>query len=612
MRPKGKRNVSGDLVNKSNHSTQFSFISIPGLEYWRLCLLLFFTWWVFHTATNGGFVWDDIAYVQTNIWLAKPMISCIKHFLNFNFVQGNYHPLTMILYSVIYKFAHLNPEWYHRVSIIFHLANTLLVYIFYSKISNHKSWASLLVAGLFAIHPLHLESVAWISSLKDVLFVFFFLLGLISYVQFTVTLKERNYNVHTFIFFILAVLSKPTAVVFPVILVCVDYLKEGRFTIKQFTNKWPYFIISFVMGVITIIAQKDSINVMHDYSWLQRLQIFSEAMIQYFSKLLLTMNLSALHPLPALNEFNFQFVLSPILLILLSIIWVKFFKGNRWVNFGLLFFLVTIGLTLQFVTVGMAIISERYTYLSYVGLFIVLIEFINILAGKLKFEINQKLVPYLSFLPIFIYGFITHQRVSVWKNNETLWSDVLLKYPNSTFAHYNLGTYYFKETKDINKAELSFQKATQLDPKNNTAWINLAVIAGNRKDFDLAFDYFEKAKKVDENFIDLYKNRGYIYALAGQIDLAISDFSKYLTSIRSDDLIFYFRGMLYFQSNRFAEAISDFSMAIELQPGNGNYYFERSKLFLLQDQLTLAKSDALKARSMGVQLNPELSKLLEE
>ena len=329
-------------------------------------ILLFSTFLLFPVVNNGWVLWDDPAYVLENQHLIINSWSDFFHQFNLVIVQGNYHPITILSLALDYSIDGFNPTVFHTTNLIFHLLNVLLTYIFVFLLFRVR-WIALFVAFLFSIHPMHVESFAWVAERKDVLYVFFFLLGLISYLFYQQKKTKLNFLL-CLLLYILSLLSKGMAVVFPVILLLLDYVQKRKFNRYVLIEKVPFFALSLIFGIIAIWAQDGSgaVTSNADAPFIQTFLVPLYGLSTYVTKLFLPLNLSALHPYPPLSDgvVSMVFLVSILpLVVVVGLVYV-FFRKNRKVLFGLLFFLATIFPVLQFFSVGSAIIAERYTYLS--------------------------------------------------------------------------------------------------------------------------------------------------------------------------------------------------------------------------------------------------------
>ena len=503
--------------------------------------VLLITYFSLSPALKNGFSnWDDNAYVFQNTHLSKPLPEAAKYFFEPHSFIGNYIPLTMMVYTLEYHAAKLKPEFYHAVNIFIHLANVVLVFLFIYLLSHKKIRVAALVALLFGIHPMHVESVAWIAELKDVLYSFFFLAGLICYYSYSKkkygdsnsetnvktedasSLKKKKFSylfILTFILFVLSLLSKPAAVIFPAVLVLLDFYMYRKFDKKLWIEKLPFFLLSFIFGIIAFNSQLAD-NLVHDYySVAQRLFFASHSFLTYLVKLFLPLHLSIFYPypLPVNGQLPFLFYLSPFIVLLLMYVIYRTLNYSRLVAFGFLFFFANTVLVLQFISVGEAIMAERYTYLSYIGIFFVLgMYFEKFLDDRKQKESIRNPIAILIITCVLICcSYLTYARCKIWKNDDSIATDLLSKFPNDRLALNNKG-YLLLEQQRYEESIALFTKAIQLKPDYTMASINLINAYISLKEYNKALtvndsalfysprDYNLLAKKADILFVGKY------------------------------------------------------------------------------------------------------------
>ena len=533
-----------------------------------LIVVLIITFITYYPSINNGFTtWDDQGYVTLNQHLKNNAIS--DFFTKDKFVMGNYHPLTMITYAIEYSIAGLNPQQYHIDNFILHLLNTGLVFWFIFLLGGWQIAA--LVAMLFGIHPMHVESVAWISERKDVLYTFFYLAALISYVRYFKSRKKIFYAI-TLLFFLLSLLSKGQAVTLPIALVLIDYYFLKSINKYTFLNKIPFFVLSMLFGMIAFYAQRsanvfsspittanqiitDQTNLFYKvghfvFIFYERICYASYGFIMYIIKLLLPFNLSCFYPYP--DKVNgllpVIFYLMPlVLLALVLLFFIKWRKNNR-VVFGFCLFVFCITPVLQLLPVGSSIVSDRYTYLPSIGLFFIMAHIILHFSGY-KFEdgkwnqnnfLNKRILVLSLVLLVFTsYSIAAYKQCKVWKDSETLFTHVLEKYPDVYYIQYKLGYVYLNkgescvaENKNIlsnfyfQKAIQCFTKSVSLNAKFSQAWQALAFSYINIDKPDLALNNMNIAIGLTPNSAILYTLRAEIYRQLKDVNSAIIDEQK--------------------------------------------------------------------------------------
>ena len=255
---------------------------------------------VYSNSLNNGFVkWDDDKYVCNNEDIRQLDGQSIHRFFTTNYLRM-YQPVTMISYALDYKMGELNALTYHRTNFIFHLLNVLLVFYVIFLLTKQSAIAAI-SALFFGIHPLHVESVAWISERKDLLYSFFYLGSLITYILYRKRNNSYKFYVLSILFFLLSLFSKSAAVTLPLILVLTDYYLSNKLAFKNNLDKIPFFVLSVVFGVVSLISQRvigSDWDYVIGYTLLDRLFMGAYAFTFYIVKSIFPFGLSAIHPLP--------------------------------------------------------------------------------------------------------------------------------------------------------------------------------------------------------------------------------------------------------------------------------------------------------------------------
>lgn len=564
-----------------------------------LLLILGLCAWVYSDLENAHFVWDDVDYIKTNEVISKELRQSIPHYFARNYYVGNYHPITMSSYALIHKFLGSEPKHFRLIILILHLFNSILVWYFISLLFKNN-FIALWIAAVFALHPLHVESVAWISSLKDVLFALFYLGGLIFYIFSLEKNNSLKFNLACFICFILSALSKPAALSFPLIILLIDYYYLGKIPFSKILNKIHYLLFALLMGFMTLAAQSKVIEFAVQYNFIQKIMIVSYSLVQYIVQFIFPNKLSALHPLPRDHEFNLLYKLSPIILFSLLVILWKFRNRLSNVVWGFLFFFVSIFLMTQWLSFGSAVMAERYTYLPYIGLSIALITGLKFMVQRFfKSEKYKNILIGIAILPVLAMSWISSQRVKVWSQESFLWEDVIKKYPDCSLAYYNLGAHHFINLKNDQKAHDLFLKSYNLNPKHFQTLINLGILEGRSKNYSSAIQYFQAAQNLNPRSPDLYKNRAYVNGLAGNTQEAINDISEYIKMNPTDAMMLSYRASLFQSINNPLAALEDLSRAIGINKQVGSFYKQRSYINNQLDLKNSAINDAQSAMQLG-------------
>ncbi|MDD3877694.1 MAG: tetratricopeptide repeat protein [Bacteroidales bacterium] len=537
--------------------------------------------------------WDDGGYVVINDVIQKLSWENIKIMFS-SFDKGNYHPLTTLFYALEYALVRDNPLLYHINNLILHLVNVYLVFILMMKI-NKNTLTAFIVAVFFGIHPMHVESVAWVSERKDVMYTMFFLLSVLAYHRFVfIKNSSKKYYFFSLLYFFLALMSKSAAVVLPVVLVLIDLFLNRRYSTQFITEKIPFFLLSFLFGILAIMSQ-DSAGAIQDldplFSIPERLMLASYAMIAYIVKLFVPVNLCAMYPYPDRigGSLPLLFKLAPFAAIIIFGLVAWSTKFTKYIVFGFLFFLVTIALVLQLLPVGGALMAERYTYIPYIGLFFIIaysVEFI-----KKKHEGIYPFIMALLILGMGVFSYLTYERTKVWKNGEILFTDVINKNPYLPFAYNNRGYLYYRFHENYEKAYADFSKCIEIDPTFDKAYSNRGVLLYNQNKFEEALSDFNVALNYKPDNIDALRGRANTYSSMKQFAMAIPDYNAYLSVKPDEESIILWRGTAFYQTQQYEKALIDFNKTLSVNPSNDEAYYWRGLVYYNTKEYNTAIQD---------------------
>lgn len=331
---------------------------------------------LFPVLQNGWVNWDDEGYVLQNSLLKITSFQGLKEVFTTLAVVGNYHPFTVLSLAIDHAIGGNSAFVYHLHSLLLHLANIALVFTFIRLLFKRNDMA-FFVAVFFGIHPMHLESVAWVSARKDVLYSFWFFLGLLAYFKHSKLSSKgahKWYYSISLVCFLFALLSKSMAVSFPLVLLIMDYVQGRKDWVRAIVSKLPFVLLSLGFGVLTMISQQadGALWTGETLNGLDRLSIASWSLVVYAWKAIFPGALSAFHPYPfnAVTEVpGYMYAALTIVPMFIFVCW-KLRKLNSPIVFGLLLFAISLLPVLQLIPVGRAMMAERYTYLAYIGLFV--------------------------------------------------------------------------------------------------------------------------------------------------------------------------------------------------------------------------------------------------
>lgn len=555
--------------------------------------------------TNEFVNWDDYGYVVDNTLIREFSFTNVLTIFTTLQQQGNYHPLTMLTYNIEYQFFGQNPHGYHITNIILHLINTGLVFWLLYLLSGRIDVA-FIVGLLFGVHTLHVESVAWVSERKDLLYALFYFGSLLCYMKYTKEEGNRKFYLAALLLFILSVLSKAMAVSLTVVLLLIDYFMGRRFDKKLIIEKIPFAAVSMIFGVVALFAQQaaKAIHGNTQYSFLERIVFACYGFVTYLWKLIVPIKLSAFYPYPEriAGALPASIWIYPLILVALAAVTIYTLRYSKKVFFGMTFFFITVALVLQLLQVGGAVMADRYTYIPSIGLFYILAEGYRRVTekgtaspaiGKLVMVI---LAGYLVWLSV-----LTWERAGIWRDSFTLWTDTVAKFERIPFAFANRGYAYYKIGK-YDEAIADYNKTLQLDANDAGTYHNRGVAYYHSGKNELALADFNKAFELKLDNSEVYNNRGAVYAAMGSADAAIADFTKAIELSPDYAEAYNNRGTEYGKARMFEAALTDFNKAIQLKPDYTDAIRNRA---LASNDLTGLKPDSGAQGGSGSTETPE-------
>ena len=605
-------------------------------KYLLLSLILLATFALYYPAIFYEFTnWDDDIYVLDNPYLATFSAENLKSLVT-EPINGNYNPLTMLTFAVEKHFFGENPLPFHLNNILLHLLNVALVFSL-ALLLRLPLMASALVALLFGIHPMHIESVAWITERKDVLYAFFYLLSLLCYVKYVQESRFKTlfYSL-TIVFMLLSAFAKIQAVSLPLTLLAIDYYLKRTFSFKILVEKIPHFLIALCFGLLGIFFLNDTEYLRlasQNYSFFDRILFGIYGLAIYLLKAIFPLKMAAHYPYPTkINELlPMTFYIVPFVFAIAIFVLYKKREIAKKMLFGFAFFFVNLVFMFQILGAGEAFLADRFVYIAYFGLFFMMAQLYVYLIenhGDKKLFIHIGLSVFLFFL-----GLKSFQQLQTWQNSNTLWTNVIEQFPNEDYLAYNnRGNYFLKQKQtekalaDFNKAiaiQPNFQlpyinrgniyfrknenekaladyaKALQFDPQNEEAYCNRGGIYVRQKKYDLAAQDFQKAISLAPLYADPYYNRGVMYSQRQEFELAIKDYNKYLNLKPNNVQVLNWRGIAYFNLKQSEKAVADFTKVIGLQPKNGEFYFNRATAYHSLGKTAEAEKDLEMAKNLG-------------
>jgi len=575
--------------------------------------ILLLTAIVFANSTGNGFIvnWDDDGYIINNPLIQDLSWEGLKTIFSTPHLD-NYHPLTTLSNAMELHSFGPDPKPYHVINLLLHLLNTYLVFRFIKSLcdlqtdtlsslpTHSRSYLPEITAVLFGIHPMHVESVAWLSERKDLLYGFFFIASLIYYLRFTRDKKASSYGL-SILMFVCSLLSKPAAVALAPVLIIIDFYLGRKITGKTILEKIPFFALSLGFGILALQIQKASgaTDLAPVFPVMERFFLVAYGLVFYIVKAIVPFGLSAIHLYPEPGHLTWVYYAAPVLLCLLAFAVYKAKAMRKEWIFGLLFFLITIILVIQIIPVGRAIVSERYTYIPYIGLFFILGKLYTRLADHIS--LSEKLTPYLKpalLVYIGILSLITWNRNKDWKNSYSLFSAAIETNPDDYYG-------YFARARgsmlmnDHAAALADYTEVLIRKPGFAEAYYSRGVVY-EKVDVARAIADYTKAISFNPKHPSAYYNRGNLKINAGDNRGAISDYDTTILIRPQHDQSFCNRGVAKFNLGLTHEAILDFNKALAINPKLENAYANRGNAYLKLADTSKACADWRKAVEFGV------------
>jgi tetratricopeptide (TPR) repeat protein len=523
-------------------------ISNPGYAFIKdhrellICFFLIFaTLAVFWQVQHFDFVnYDDNDYVTDNHHIQNGLTlkGVIWSFTTTH--SGNWHPLTWLSHMIDYRIYGMRPGGHHLTNLFFHIANTLLLFFVFRKMTG-ELWQSSFVAALFALHPIHVESVAWISERKDVLSTFFFLLTIWCYFSWT-KYSGNSYYLMALLFFILGLLAKPMLVTLPFVLLLLDAwplcrmslphpyehdLDDNKFQIFRFIwEKVPFFILAAASCIITFLAEKKggAVKSLDLYPIKVRIANALLSYLKYLIKLFVPHNMAVLYEHPGVLPW-WKITGALLILVSISFLAIRAIKQRPYFAVGWFWFLGTLIPVIGLVQVGSQAMADRYTYIPFIGLFIIIAWGAPGLIYRLPHK--NKWVAVIATLFLAILTVTTWKQVQYWKNSITLFEHTLKVLPQSYLPHNNLGNALDKAGR-TDEAIKHYREALRIKPDYAKAHNNLANALEKIGRTDEAIKHYSEALQIKPNLEQAHYNLANALEKIGRTDEAIKHYSEAL------------------------------------------------------------------------------------
>ncbi len=589
--------ISAQQNNISNgNQVRPNRIPVDKRTLWFFALLTAFsTLIVYLPSLKNDFVnWDDADNIINNSHIRTLNFSSIHWMLTNNF-ENYWIPLSWFSWAVDYWLGGLNPFVFHLTNLILHTFNTVLVFFFSLRIlklarlsqspgldTTPKPTAAhgaLMTALLFGLHPIHVESVAWATERKDILYTFFFLLGLLAYLDYQSSIDRKKWKLWGCVgLYLLALMSKPMAVTLPLVYLILDVWPLGRMKANVSSvikEKIPFFALALIVGFTTLGMMAEKKGIVQSGSIAVKTMNAFHSLAFYIWKMIAPFHLLPFYPFPRHFDSGYYIVavLGVLLTLLGFLICALYRKDQPNLGAAWLYFIVTILPTLGLIQVIDAMAADRYMYLPSLSLFLLFSGAVAVFAP------NRKIFLGLCGLLLILLGFGTIRQIGVWKNSKTLWENVVKVYPDeSSLAHSYLAISY--EQKGLLDDSLSeYNRALSLSPESHLAHDGKGIVLFKKGLVDEAIQEYKLALTDDPDFTLAHQNLWGAYEKKGMHDAAISEIKEAI-KIDPDSAVNYAKlGTSYSALNQWSASDEAFKTAFNLDPDSAESHNEKGNVF---------------------------------
>jgi tetratricopeptide (TPR) repeat protein len=589
--------------------------------------------------------YDDDAYVYENPHVIRGLTPAGIVWAFTHSYSHNWHPLTWLSHMLDCQLWGLNAGGHHLTNVLLHAANAVLLFLVLRRMMGLRSdksagaaatpagtlWPSAFVAAVFAIHPLRVESVAWVAERKDVLSAFFFLLTLLMYARYVEKSKVRSPKSRVFYglalsFFALGLMSKPMLVTLPFVLLLLDYwplrrvtrdmwqvtsdknsvsqplvlrsLGEGGSTLPRLIlEKLPLFLLAAGSSAVTLLVQERTMMSLGHLPLATRLLNAVVSCGAYVGQMVWPENLAVLYP------YHPDMPVWPVAgagVLLLSVTVVAFLAARRfpYLPVGWLWYLGMSAPVIGIVQVGFQSHADRYTYLPQIGLYVVVVWAVRDLTASWRHR--RQVLGAGALVVIAALMVCAWKQTSYWRNSESLWTHALACTSGNYIAHYNLGDAVTGQGR-LAEAIGHFQKAIEIKPDYAAAYYNLGCAFDKQGRFDKAIAHYQKALEIHPHYAKADNNLGVVLLEEGRLDEAVEHCQKAL-EINPDYVEAYYNlGCAFDKQDRLAEAIGAYQKAIEIKPDYAEAHYNLGCVFDKQGRL----DEAIEQFQKAIQIKPD-------
>ena len=535
---------------------------------------------VYWQVQNHSFIhFDDFAFIVSNHHI-QGGLSWEKVIWAFTTTYPDYwHPLPWLSHMLDYQLYGLNPNGYHFNNLLFHIANTLLIFLVFERMTGTR-WRSAFVAALFAFHPLNVQPVAWVTSRKDVLSTLFFILTMLAYSYYADHPNVKRYLL-VFFSYTVGLMAKPMLVTLPFVLLLLDCWPLGRFRLSQvgvdvtsqtphfkksIYQKWlvlhlilekiPLIALSAVFSFFTFFAVKSIDGIKYSFPLYLRFANALDSYIAYMGKMIVPYHLSILYPHPGMLS-GWRITGSVLLLILISFLAIKTFRRHGYFIMGWFWYLGTLIPVIGLVQVGAQKNADRFVYVPLIGLFIVIAWGVPNLTKNWHYR--KTALPLSAGVILLILIVCTYIQLGHWKNSITLFNHAINVTADNHIMHNSLGIAYANQKK-FDEAIKHFQHALTIQPKYAEAQTNLGIAWAHKGKFEKAMIHYKEALKNKPDFPLAHLNMGLVLAELGRFKEALKEFRSAQRINPDDPQTYFFTGLVFVSMGDRMSALEEYEV----------------------------------------------------
>jgi tetratricopeptide (TPR) repeat protein len=539
--------------------------------------------------TRNGFTnFDDDTYIVGNTHVLDGLTWDTVKWSFTTFDEGNWGPLAWLSHALDCQLFGLHAAGHHFVSALLHAMNAAILFWLLSSTTGSIR-RSLMVAALFGVHPVNVESVAWAAERKNVLSMFFFLLALLAYGWYARQPKPRRYGV-VFLLYLLALMSKPQVITFPFLLLLWDYWPLRRCAAPEperegtprFSTRWllleqvPLFLLSVASAVVTLFAQRSAhaLRTAADFSLANRIETALTSYVRYVGMAVWPSKLAVLYPHPTVLFPAWQVVATVLVLLFATAIAVWQRRERPWLVVGWLWFLGSMLPMIGLVQVGAHALADRFAYIPFIGLFIAGVWLGAEAAPRISLSRTAQVA--IGSAVLLGYSAMTYSQVEYWRDSYSLFAHAIQVTDANPIAEGNLGS-ALMELQRPDLAVSHLERAVRLMPTLSTAHYNLGTLLQRQNELDRAQQEYQLALKYgsdEREAAQTHNNLGVLFKQLGHRDEALAEFTEAIALNPNEQNSLVGRGLIEHEEGKLDAALQDFVRVTQTAPSPLAFYWQ--------------------------------------